>query len=66
MTPYYYYLYYYYSYYNPEPEQETRGGGSRRGRGARDGVTGRRGRVRPPLQAQLPRGQQTIMAYLRK
>ena len=53
---------------NPDHQREVRGegGGGRRGRGARDGATGRRGRGRPPLQAQLPRGQQTITVFLRK
>ncbi len=44
----------------------VRGGGGRRGRGARDGATGRRGIGGPPLQAQLSRGQQTITVFLRK
>ena len=36
----------------PAPEQAAREGGNRRGiaRGGREGITGRRGRGRPPLQ----------------
>jgi hypothetical protein len=47
---------------------QTRGGGGRRGRarGGREGTTGRRGRGRPPIQAQPLRGQQTITAFLWK
>ena len=51
---------------NLDHQREARGGGGRRGRRARDGATGRRVRGGPPLQAQLPRGQQTIMEFLRK
>lgn len=47
--------------YNPDYQQEARGGGGRRGRERRG-----RGRGRPPSRALLPRGQQTITAYLRK
>ena len=45
--------------YTPEPAQAARGGGGRRGRarGGREGTTGRRGRGRPPIQAQPLRGQ---------
>ena len=47
--------------YNPDYQQEARGGGGRRGRERRG-----RGRGRPPSRALLPKGQQTITAYLRK